>query len=59
MIPHHQAALPMAEAALAGSDIPAVRDLARQIAEAQVVEIANLEALLEQKDASGEEESGS
>lgn len=50
MIRHHQAALPMAEAALAGSDVPAVRDLARQIAESQVVEIANMETLLAEKD---------
>jgi uncharacterized protein (DUF305 family) len=49
MIRHHEAALPMAEAALQGSDIPAVRDLARQIADVQRVEIANMEALLAQK----------
>ena len=49
MSPHHQAALPMAEAALQGSAIPAVRDLARQIADAQRVEIANMEALLAKK----------
>lgn len=61
MIPHHQAALPMAEAALAGSDIPAVRDLAGQIARAQVVEIANMEALLAGKEPGGaaQEQDGS
>lgn len=54
MIPHHEAALPMAEAALAGTDVPAVRDLARQIAEAQVIEIANMENLLAEKDTAAE-----
>jgi hypothetical protein len=30
-----------------------VRDLARQIADAQIIEIANMQALLEEKDPSG------
>lgn len=51
MIPHHQAAFPMAQAALDGSDIPAVRDLARQILAAQDVEIATMQKLLQEKEA--------
>lgn len=49
MIPHHEAAIPMAEAALSGSDIVAVRNLARQILTAQEVEIATMEAMLAEK----------
>lgn len=54
MIRHHEAALPMARTAEAETSIPAVRDLARQIADAQIVEIANMQALLEEKDPSGD-----
>jgi uncharacterized protein (DUF305 family) len=49
MIRHHQAAIPMAEAALNGSDIRAVRDLARQIVTAQEIEIAAMESMLTEK----------
>ena len=49
MIRHHQAAIPMAEAALAGSDVGPVRDLARSIVAAQQVEIAAMEDLLTEK----------
>jgi uncharacterized protein (DUF305 family) len=49
MIRHHQAAIPMAEAALQGSGNAAVRALARQILTAQEIEIANMEAILETK----------
>lgn len=53
MIRHHEAALPMARAAEAETGVPAVRDLARQIADAQTIEIANMQALLDEKDPSG------
>jgi uncharacterized protein (DUF305 family) len=49
MIRHHQAAIPMAEAALQGTGNAAVRALARQILTAQEIEIANMEAILETK----------
>ncbi|MCA9879344.1 MAG: DUF305 domain-containing protein [Thermomicrobiales bacterium] len=55
MIPHHQAAIPMAQAALDGSDVPAVRDLARQILAAQEVEIATMEQMLADKEAAAGE----
>ena len=51
MIPHHQAAIPMAQAALDESDVPAVRDLARQILAAQEIEIANMQTMLTEKEA--------
>jgi uncharacterized protein (DUF305 family) len=51
MIPHHQAAIPMAQFALDNSDVPAVRDLARQILAAQEVEIANMQTMLDEKEA--------
>jgi uncharacterized protein (DUF305 family) len=51
MIPHHQAAIPMAQAALDESDVPAVRDLARQILAAQEIEIANMQTMLDEKEA--------
>jgi uncharacterized protein (DUF305 family) len=54
MIRHHEAALPMAEYAEANTSIPAVRALARQIKDAQLIEIANMEALLEEKDPDGD-----
>ena len=54
MIPHHEAAIPMAQAALDGSDVPAVRDLARQILAAQEVEIANMQTMLDAKEAAAE-----
>jgi uncharacterized protein (DUF305 family) len=49
IIRHHQAAIPMAEAALNGSDNRAVRDLARQILTAQEIEIATMESMLAAK----------
>ena len=55
MIPHHQAAIPMAQYALDNSDVPAVRDLARQILAAQEVEIANMQTMLDEKDAEAED----
>jgi uncharacterized protein (DUF305 family) len=51
MIPHHQAAIPMAQFALDHSDVPAVRDLARQILAAQEIEIANMQTMLDAKEA--------
>ncbi|MCA9864165.1 MAG: DUF305 domain-containing protein [Thermomicrobiales bacterium] len=51
MIPHHQSAIPMAQYALDHSDVPAVRDLARQILAAQEIEIANMQAMLDAKEA--------
>ena len=50
MIPHHEAAIPMAQYALDHSDVPAVRDLARQILAAQEIEIANMQAMLAEKE---------
>ena len=50
MIPHHQAAIPMAQYALDHSDVPAVRDLARQILAAQEIEIANMQTMLTEKE---------
>lgn len=51
MIPHHEAAIPMAQYALDHSDVPAVRDLARQILAAQEIEIANMQTMLDEKEA--------
>lgn len=50
MIPHHQAAIPMAQYALDHSDVPAVRDLARQILAAQEIEIATMQTMLTEKE---------
>ena len=44
MIPHHESAIAMANAALDGSDNPEVREIARAIVEAQEKEIAQMEA---------------
>lgn len=55
MIRHHQAGVPMAEAALTGSGNPAVRALARQIVTAQEIEIVAMQNLLAEKDSAGEE----
>jgi uncharacterized protein (DUF305 family) len=44
MIPHHESAIAMANAALDGSDNPEVRKIARAIVEAQEKEIAQMEA---------------
>ena len=48
MIAHHRGAIPMAEAALEGSGITPVRDLARSIVNSQQAEIAAMEELLRQ-----------
>ncbi len=44
MIPHHESAIAMANAALEGSDNPEIRGIARAIVEAQEKEIARMEA---------------
>lgn len=51
MIRHHQSAIPMAQAALDGSTVPAVRDLARSIISSQEIEIATMTSLLAKKGA--------
>ncbi len=56
MIPHHQSAIPMAQAALDGSGNAAVRALARQILTAQEVEIATMETMLAEKEALSSDE---
>jgi len=49
MIPHHQAALTMAEAVLERSDRPEVRRLAQKVATSQQAEIRGMQALIERK----------
>ena len=49
MIPHHQAAVPMAEAAIERSDNEAVTSLAESIIASQKAEIQNMRALLKEK----------
>ena len=44
MIPHHESAIAMANAALDGSENPEIREIARAIVEAQEKEIARMEA---------------
>ena len=44
MIPHHESAIAMANAALEGSDNPEIREIARAIVGAQEKEIARMEA---------------
>jgi uncharacterized protein (DUF305 family) len=44
MIPHHESAIAMANAALKGSDNPEIREIARAIVEAQEEEISQMEA---------------
>jgi uncharacterized protein (DUF305 family) len=44
MIPHHESAIAMANAALEGSDNPEIREIARAIVGAQEKEIAQMEA---------------
>lgn len=53
MIRHHQAAIPMAEAALNDSGNRSVRDLARQILTAQEIEIATMKSMLAAKRGEG------
>ncbi len=43
MIPHHESAIEMANAALQGSKNPRIREIARAIVEAQEREIARME----------------
>jgi uncharacterized protein (DUF305 family) len=52
MIPHHEAALPMAEAALERTDRPEVKRLAGAIAASQEAEIRMMQALLQKRGAS-------
>lgn len=47
MIPHHEGGVLMADAALQGASVPAVRDLAQSIANAQTVELATLKKFLD------------
>jgi uncharacterized protein (DUF305 family) len=49
MIPHHQAAVPMAEAVLDETDRPEVRQLARAIVASQKAEIEVMRNLLEER----------
>jgi hypothetical protein len=58
MIPHHQAAVPMAEAVLERTDQPEVQRLAQKIVVSQQAEIRGMQALLERKGASPVEDSG-
>ena len=51
MIPHHRAAVPMAQAALDGSDEPVVEDLADVVVATQRGEIRIMEDLLEERGA--------
>jgi uncharacterized protein (DUF305 family) len=48
MIPHHEAAIPMAEAVLGETDRPEVEQLAGAIAASQEVEIQTMQAMLRQ-----------
>ncbi len=50
MIPHHQAAVPMAEAALKETDRPEVRQLAGAIGASQKAEIEVMQDLLEERE---------
>ena len=52
MIPHHKAAIPMAEAVLERSDRPEVRRLAQKVVASQESEIRGMQALLERKGSS-------
>ena len=49
MIPHHRAAIPMAEAILKRSDEPEVRQLAQSIQMSQRAEIENMKSMLEKE----------
>jgi uncharacterized protein (DUF305 family) len=57
MIPHHQAAIPMAEAVLEHTDRPEVRRLAQKIIASQQGEIRGMQALLQSKGLSPVEDS--
>ena len=49
MIPHHQASIPMAEAALEGSDNPSVERLASAIVASQSSEVEVMQNLLAER----------
>jgi uncharacterized protein (DUF305 family) len=49
MIPHHQAAIPMAEAVMERSDDPAVAEFAQAIIASQRAEIQTMRGMLEQR----------
>lgn len=55
MIPHHQSAVPMAEAAMRQTDRPEVDDLAGAIAASQRGEIERMEEMLEERGAGAPE----
>ena len=55
MIPHHQAAVPMAEAAMRESDRPEVENLAGAIAATQQGEIRTMKEMLEERGAEAPE----
>jgi uncharacterized protein (DUF305 family) len=55
MIPHHQAAVPMAEAAMKGTDRPEVENLAGAIAATQQGEIRTMKEMLEERGAEAPE----
>jgi uncharacterized protein (DUF305 family) len=48
MIPHHEAAIPMAEAVLGETERPEVEQLAGAIAASQEVEIQTMQSMLRQ-----------
>ena len=49
MIPHHQGAVEMAEAALEHAEQPVVRELAEKVIQSQAAEISVLESMLEER----------
>jgi uncharacterized protein (DUF305 family) len=51
MIPHHEAAIPMAEAVLQRTDRPEVRQLAEAIANSQQAEIQTMQEMLRERGA--------
>ncbi len=52
MVPHHQAAVPMAEAALKRTDRPEVERLARAIVNSQKAEVRTMKDMLRARGAS-------
>jgi uncharacterized protein (DUF305 family) len=56
MIPHHQAAIPMAEAVLGRTDRPEVEQLAQAIANSQQLEIRMMQEMLRERGASAVED---
>jgi uncharacterized protein (DUF305 family) len=58
MIPHHQAAIPMAEAALDRTDRPEVEQLAEAIAATQRLEVENMQDMLQERGAEPVTEDG-